>query len=113
MQEAKPRRVIIYQTPDGKLPYDFWFAEIKDKARQEAIDARIERVKKGDLGEWASVGEGVKELKFRTFGIRIYFAEVAGYIVLLLCAGDKSSQTRDIKIAKEYWREFNSRVEGS
>ena len=113
MQEAKPRRVITYQTPDGKVPYDFWFAEIKDQIRQDAIDARIERVKKGDLGEWASVGEGVKELKFRAFGIRIYFAEIAGYIVLLLCAGDKSSQTRDIKTAKEYWREFNSRVEGS
>ena len=28
MQEAKPRRVIIYQTSDDKLPYDFGFAEI-------------------------------------------------------------------------------------
>ena len=111
MQEARPRRIKIYKTQSGKVPFDVWFAEIQDKAVQDAIIGRLERVKKGNFGECVSVGEGIKELKFKAFGIRIYFAEIGGYIVLLLCAGDKTSQTKDIKKAKKYWREFNSRVE--
>jgi putative addiction module killer protein len=43
--------------------------------------------------------------------IRIYFAEIAEIIVLLLCAGDKSSQAKDIAKAQEYWNEYCSRIE--
>lgn len=111
MQEAKPRQIKTYKTKNGKVPYDIWFAEINDKTLQNAIIGRLERVGKGDFGECASVGEGVKELKFRAYGIRIYFAEIAGYVVLLLCSGDKANQTRDLKKAKDYLREFKSRVE--
>ena len=111
MQEARPRQIKIYKTQSGKVPFDLWFAEIKDKALQDIIIERLERVQKGNFGECASVGEGVKELKFKVLGIRIYFAEIGGYIVLLLCSGDKTSQTSDIKKAKKYWREFNIRVE--
>ena len=39
-------------------------------------------------------------------GYRIYFGEVDQTIVLLLCGGDKSSQARDIELAKVYWREY-------
>ncbi|NJL67350.1 MAG: type II toxin-antitoxin system RelE/ParE family toxin, partial [Microcoleus sp. SM1_3_4] len=28
-------------------------------------------------------------------------------IVLLLCGGDKSTQNRDIRQAKEYWADYN------
>jgi putative addiction module killer protein len=39
-------------------------------------------------------------------GYRVYFGEDAENIVVLLCGGDKSSQKRDIIIAKEYWKEY-------
>jgi putative addiction module killer protein len=39
-------------------------------------------------------------------GYRIYFGEVDDTIVLLLSAGDKSSQTRDIERAKDYWLQY-------
>ena len=110
MQEAKPRHIKTYQTSEGKVPYAIWFEEIEDKNLQNAVISRIERVKNGNFGDCASIGEGVQELKFKAFGVRIYFAEVADYIVLLLCSGDKASQTRDIKKAKEYWGEFKSRA---
>ena len=38
-------------------------------------------------------------------GYRVYFGEVDNTIVLLLCGGDKASQTRDIARAKTYLRE--------
>jgi putative addiction module killer protein len=111
MAETKSRRIIIYQTPDGGKPYELWFAEIKNKTLKDAIDARIERVKNGNFGDCKSVGDDVKELRFRAFGVRVYFAEVEGFIVLLLCAGDKSSQPNDIRRAKGYWSEFQAGLE--
>ena len=39
-----------------------------------------------------------------------YFTELSGNIVLLLCSGDKTSQTRDIKKAKKYLVELKSRA---
>ena len=107
MREVKNKRVIIYETPDGKHPFTIWFEEIKDNTWRDAVDERINRVEKGNFGDSASVGEGVKELKFK-FGLRIYFAEIEDCIILL-CSGNKKSQTDDIKKAKKYWNEFISR----
>lgn len=39
-------------------------------------------------------------------GYRIYFGEIDNTIILLLCGGDKSSQTQDIEQAKIYWLEY-------
>jgi putative addiction module killer protein len=39
-------------------------------------------------------------------GYRVYFAEQAEKLVVLLCGGDKSTQTQDIKNAKLYWKEY-------
>ena len=52
-------------------------------------------------------GSGVFELRFHFgTGYRIYFGEVDNTIVLLLCAGDKSSQATDIERAKDYWLQY-------
>ena len=42
-------------------------------------------------------------------GYRIYFTEQDEIIVLLLCAGDKSTQSKDIQKAKMYLKELNER----
>ena len=71
------------------------------------ILARLERLKSGNLGDCRSVGSGVFELRLDFGpGYRIYFGQVSNTIVLLLCGGDKSSQTRDIERAKTYWLEY-------
>lgn len=44
---------------------------------------------------------GVFELRERRFGFRIYYCFRNGRIVVLLCGGDKDSQKRDIKTARE------------
>jgi len=38
---------------------------------------------------------------------RVYFREKDGIIVILLIGGNKSSQHKDIKKAKEIWKKFN------
>jgi putative addiction module killer protein len=41
----------------------------------------------------------------------VYFGEDAGNIVIILCGGDKASQSRDIETAKDYWKEYKSRAQ--
>lgn len=41
-------------------------------------------------------------------GYRIYFGEDGDTIVVLLCGGDKSTQTKDIEKARFYWKEYLS-----
>jgi putative addiction module killer protein len=69
---------------------------------QTLIADRLERLTKGNFSNVKSVGGGVHELKINyQKGYRIYFTNINGEIILLLCAGDKSSQNKDIQRAKE------------
>jgi len=39
---------------------------------------------------------------------RVYFGEDADHIVVSLCGGDKDSQSRDIKNANKYWKDYKN-----
>ncbi|MCB0018428.1 MAG: hypothetical protein KDE09_11600, partial [Anaerolineales bacterium] len=43
-------------------------------------------------------------------GYRVYFGEDGDTIVVLLCGGDKRTQSRDIAQAKAYWQEYLDHV---
>ncbi len=70
--------------------------------------ARLARVELGNLGDHSSVGDGIGELRlFFGSGYRIYYMQQGQQLIILLCAGDKSSQTKNIKLAKQIaleWR---------
>ena len=106
--------VKIYQTKDHKEPYQEWFQSIvrKDKSTAARISNRLLRIEKeGNLGDQRTVGAGVFELKFRFgAGYRIYFGRVGDEVVILLSGGDKRTQTKDIEIAKRYWKDYKTRV---
>ena len=102
--------VRIFAQESGREPYTEWFKRLKDKRAQARIDVRIARVRTGNFGDSKSVGEDVYELRLDYGpGYRVYFGKIEAMIVLLLCGGDKSSQSDDIRKAKEYWQEFLSR----
>lgn len=66
------------------------------------IAARIFRLSNGLLDHVKSVGHGIHELKIDYGpGYRVYFKQQGSEIIILLCGGDKSSQSDDIKIAKK------------
>lgn len=99
-----------YRAPGGRVPYDRWLARVKDERAKNRILVQIDRLALGLPGDWKPVGEGVCELRiFEGKGYRVYFAHEGKTVVLLLCGGDKSTQQRDIELAKEYWREYRRR----
>ncbi len=79
-----------------------WIAGFDDKTTAAIILRRIDRVRAGLLGDVKPVGGSVSELRIDYGpGFRVYFIRRGKTLILLLCGGDKSSQDRDIKRAKE------------
>ena len=107
MRDVHPREIQVYRTPNGRQPFTEWLESIRDTNTRDRIQARLEGFEDGNFGDYKSVGRGVFELRLNFGpGYRIYFGQIGNTIVLLLCGGDKSSQTRDIERAKMYWREY-------
>ncbi len=101
------KTVEIYTTATGREPVTEWLACLKDKGVRVRIEDRLVQVEEGHFGDYASIGEGVFEMRlFFGPGFRIYFAQYKAYVVVLLCGGDKNTQTRDIKKAKEILEGF-------
>jgi len=102
-----------YETVDGRQPFRDWLFGLRDKAARHKIDARIRRVESGNFEHCGPVGEGVLELKINFgSGYRVYFGQVGNKIVILLNGGDKSSKSKDIKIAHIYWADYRRRYGG-
>lgn len=65
------------------------------------------RLSLGNPGDVKAVGEGVSELRIDYGpGYRVYFTAKGKEIVILLCAGDKRTQTRDIEQALKIARDL-------
>ena len=107
--EPKFRRLKTYIRPNGKAPFEEWVTNIQDKILVAKVLTRIDRLRIGNFGDCKSVGNGVFELRLHFgSGYRIYFGVVGSDVILLLLAGDKSSQKKDIEKAKLYWKEFSN-----
>jgi putative addiction module killer protein len=101
------KTIEVYVTENGKAPFLDWLRSLQDKTTRGRIRNRIRRLVNGMSGDCEPVGEGVFELRlFFGSGYRIYFSEYGGSVILLLCGGDKKTQSRDIQKAKDYWKEF-------
>ena len=112
MRVAQPRELEIYRDSNGQEPFTEWLKALQDRRTRKRIQARIDRIESGNLGDHKSLGDGVFELRFQFGpGYRIYFGQVNNTIILLLCGGDKSSQDRDIERAKVYWQEYKESQE--
>ena len=71
---------------------------------------RIDKIKNENyFGDYKSVTNAIDIYELRIFisgGIRIYFTMKDKVLVILLCGGDKSTQSRDIEKAKEILKEL-------
>lgn len=86
-----------------------WLGDLKDGQAWIRILARLDRVALGNFGDAQPVGDGISELRIHYGpGYRLYCMQCGMRVVVMLCAGDKSSQSRDIELAKAIakdWKE--------
>ena len=89
------------------LIFDDWLRRLRDRRATGRITSRILRAEGGNLGDVKAVGEGVSEMRIdHGPGYRLYYIRKEDTITVLLCGGDKSTQTRDIEEAKRLAREW-------
>lgn len=78
-----------------------WEQKLTDRRAKTIIASRLFRLSYGLPGDVKPVGEGISELRIHYGpGYRIYFKQKGDYIIVLLSGGDKSSQDKDILMAK-------------
>ncbi|MBF0622841.1 MAG: type II toxin-antitoxin system RelE/ParE family toxin [Magnetococcales bacterium] len=106
-------RVLEYVTDDGEVPFSKWLSSLRDRQATRRIRTRLNRVRLGNLGDHKSLGGGVFELRLPYGpGYRVYFGREGNTLVLLLCGGDKSTQSKDIAIARQHWEAYRSEQNG-
>ena len=78
-----------------------WMKKLKDNIAKAHINRRIDRLERGNPGDVEPIGEGCSEMKIDYGpGYRIYYKDTGREVIIILCAGDKSSQQEDINKAK-------------
>jgi putative addiction module killer protein len=67
----------------------------------------VARLRFGNAGDAKPVDEGVSEMRVHHGpGYRVYYKQAGQTIIVILCGGDKSSQSKDIKRAKGMAADF-------
>lgn len=91
----------MFQIRQTKIFLD-WIKGLRDENARARINIRIRRMSLGNPGDIKSVGEGVSEMRVDYGpGYRIYFTRQGASLVLLLCGGNKNTQSKDIAFAKK------------
>lgn len=92
--------------------FDKWLAAVKDNAGRARIAVAVGKLAYG-LGDIASVGNGVSELRLHFGpGYRLYFVRREEELIILLCGGTKRRQSNDIVEAKRLADEIQEQKNG-
>lgn len=100
---------------DGKNSVERWL----DQLTYEQLKSVAKEIKLLELGgnslklpHSRSLGSGLFELRERRYGYRVYYGFCGKQIILLLAAGDKTTQARDITIARQRLAQL-TKIKGS
>ena len=103
-------KIDVYKTSNGKCPFEKWMQNISNPKVYDKIRVKIERLAEDCTTNCKGVKNGVYELKiYNRPGFRIYFSFTSAESILILCAGTKQTQKRDIIKAKLYLKEYKNR----
>jgi len=111
MKEANAMDVLLYETDSSIVPIESWLDSLDRKSRARIL-ARIAKIRTGNLGDWKALTNAEGVCEFREFfgpGYRIYFGRESQKIVILLCGSNKSDQKKAIKLASQYWKDYQRR----
>ena len=73
---------------------------------------RIRAAELGNFGDCEPVGDGISEMRIHVGpGYRLYFIKRGSVVYWLLLGGDKATQKRDIRRAKQILKVFDKECE--
>jgi putative addiction module killer protein len=99
---------VMYQVQQTDI-FAKWLFKLKDRKATAKMLVRIESLRQGNVGDSKSLGSGLHELRIHFGpGYRIYYTRRAGLLILLLCGGDKSSQSKDVAHARRILTELRA-----
>jgi putative addiction module killer protein len=102
--------LVYYKQENGHNPFIEWITNLRDKMAKARIASRLGQVELGNFGDSKPVGKGVTELRIDVgAGYRVYCGRHGMQMVILLCGGDKGSQSKDKARAKVLWAEWKRR----
>ena len=103
-------KLLVYETGSGRRPFIEWFERL-DGQRQASVRRRLRAAEEHNhLGDCSSLRGGLFEMRLAgRIGLRVYFANIDGAIVLLLGGSGKSNQQRAIKRARDRLKDFRER----
>src|SRR5262249_15151084 len=91
--------------------FDRWLKRLRDQRGRAAILARFDRLLEGSRFDVRWIGQGVSEMRIDVGpGYRVYYTQLGDSYVMLF-AGDKGSQKRDIAKAKALASELDDEEE--
>ena len=107
-------KLLEYLSENGQRPFKNWLVGLRDLRARACIRTRLNRVRLGNLGDFASIGDGVFELRiFYGPGYRVYYSQERDNVIPLLLGGTKGTKKRDIRIAKAYLADYRERKSGN
>ena len=81
--------------------YIKWLNKLRDARAVARILERVKRLAEGNHGDSCFLGD-ISELRIDYGpGYRVYYKDTGKEIIILLCGGDKRTQSKDIGQAKE------------
>jgi putative addiction module killer protein len=84
--------------------FDTWLARHADLRARAKILVRIRRADRGHFGDVKLLEDGVSEMRIdHGPGYRVYLAREGRMVHLLLCGGNKATESADIRHAKTLW----------
>ena len=79
-----------------------WLNGIKDITTQIRLTRRLDKAGRGNLGDVKTLADGLYDMREKFGpGWRMYYVKRGKTIIVMLGGGDKSSQSADIKDAKQ------------
>lgn len=84
-----------------------WLRKLKDVEAKARILTRLDRLKRGNPGDHRNLAGGISELRLTVGpGYRIYYCQRGEELIIILCGGDKSTQSSDIERVQRMAREI-------
>lgn len=98
---------IIHYIENGCDVFNEWYTSLRDMKTRAVIDRTLNKAALGNFGKNHYCRDGVWEFIIDYgSGYRIYYSLMGKQIIILLCAGTKRTQNRDIDKAVEYLKKF-------